>query len=243
MRYGLGMISYEKPLVAATFQRRYKRFFVDATLTDGTPVVAHCANTGSMKGLLTGGCRCYLMPNPSPTAKLAYRLELMEAGESLVAVNTHRANAIAEDGITNGKIKELSGYPTLKREVKYGQNSRIDMHLSGHATLPDAYVEVKNVTLKQEDSSTALFPDAVTTRGTKHLHELMEVVKSGQRAVMFFLVNRSDCTSFSPAHTIDPTYAHTLKQAHIAGVELLCYYTDPTPQGIDIVKSLPINLM
>lgn len=237
------MISYEKPLIAATFQRRYKRFFVDATLPDNSAVIAHCANTGSMKGLLTEGCRCFLMPNPSPTAKLDYRLELMDAGSSLVGVNTHRANAIVEQAITNGKIKELSGYPTLKREVKYGNNSRIDVYLSGHATLPDAYVEVKNVTLKQEDSTVALFPDAVTTRGTKHLHELIDVAKSGQRAVMIFLVNRLDCSSFSPAKDIDPTYAQALVQANAEEVELLCYHTNSTPEGIDIVKSLPINLM
>lgn len=212
------------PLIKARLIKRYKRFLADIIFPDGSESVAHCANTGSMLGLCEPGSTIYVSPNTNPKAKLDYRWELIDVGSSLVGINTSRANAIVEQAIIAGRIPELKGYCTLKREVKYGVNSRIDILLSDPDQSnqpPLCYVEVKSVTLA--DGRSARFPDAVTTRGKKHLLELMEMVKGGHRAAMLFLIQRSDCTSFSPAENIDPDYAQTLRLAAKRGVEILAY--------------------
>jgi len=236
-------MKFEEALTEGRLIKRYKRFLADIKLGCGTIVVAHCANSGSMMGLKEPESKVYLSPNMNPKAKLDWRWEMIEVDGTLVGINTSRPNHLVEAAILDGTIAELAGYSALRREVKYGQNSRIDILLEGlacDADKPLCYVEVKNVTLKLGDQ--ALFPDAVTVRGTKHLHALMDMVAAGHRAVMVYLVQRSDCSSFGTATEIDPTYANALREAHAAGVELLCYQCQLTPQEIKVTGRLPIEL-
>ncbi len=228
-------MKFSPPLIKARLIKRYKRFLADVILDDGSTSVAHCANTGSMLGLSAPDSPVYLSPNTNPKAKLDYRWELIDVGSSLVGINTSRANTIVEEAIEENRIMELEGYNSLKREVKYGDNSRIDILLSDPAddkTPNTCYVEVKSVTLERD--AQARFPDAVTKRGAKHLIELSQMVKEGHRSVMLFLIQRSDCTSFSVAEDIDPTYAETLSAASDAGVEILAYDCTITDEEIKL---------
>lgn len=235
-------MKFPSPLIKARLIKRYKRFLADVLLEDGTTSVAHCANTGSMLGLCEPDSTVYLSPNTNPKAKLDYRWEMIDVGSSLVGINTSRANAIVEEAIENNRIAELQGYDSLKREVKYGENSRIDILLSdltGNEAPNNCYVEVKSVTLKSD--AKARFPDAVTKRGAKHLAELTQMVQDGHRAVMLFLIQRSDCTSFKAADDIDPNYADALSAANQAGVEILVYDCTLTEEEITLrrpVKAL-----
>ncbi len=233
-------MDFKSELIEGRLIKRYKRFLADVELSDGSIVVAHCANSGSMLGLKDEGARVYLSPNTNPKAKLDYRWELIEADGVLVGINTSHPNGIVEEAIKSGNIKELCGYPNLKREVKYGQNSRIDILLSSSENTDLVYVEVKSVTLKV--GGMALFPDSVTARGTKHLLELSAMVKQGHRAVMVYLVQRNDCDAFGVAADIDPLYAKTLKQVLKDGVEAVCYQCNVTPKGIYIKDPLSIQI-
>jgi sugar fermentation stimulation protein A len=233
--------TFEKPLIKAKFIKRYKRFFVDAETENGDIIISHTNNTGSMKGLLKEGRDAYFLFHDDPKRKLQYSFQMIDVGTSLVGVNTSIPNSLVYDSIVNGDISELIGYAHAKREVKYGAEgkSRIDVFLSDDHK-PDCYVEIKNTTLKEGDY--AAFPDAVTTRGQKHLEELMLEVQKGNRAVMFYLVQRMDCKSFKPADDIDPVYGQILREAVQAGVEILCYTCTLTPQGITLAKPLPFEL-
>jgi sugar fermentation stimulation protein A len=208
-------------------------------LAGGNVVTAHVANTGSMMGLVDPGLTVALLANTNPSRKLAYTLEMVQFGKDWVGVNTSRPNRIVEEAIQKRRIPALKIYDSHRREVKYGTNSRIDLLLE-KVGLPACYVEVKNVTLK--DGELGLFPDAVTTRGMKHLVELQEMVKAGFRSVMLFLVNRSDCEAFGVADGIDPEYGSCLRRVQKAGVELLAYRTDLDLKGIRLGKKLPIRL-
>lgn len=230
-------MKFEAPLETGKLVKRYKRFLADVELENGEIVTAHCANSGSMKGLKEPGSIVYLLPNQNPKAKLDWRWEMIDVGTSLVGINTARPNAIVEEAIRDGTIKELSGYASLRREVKYGKNSRIDILLEDPGS---CYVEVKSVTLR--DGENAKFPDAVTVRGTKHLCELMSMVAMGHRAVMLYLVQRTDCISFALAEEIDPTYANTLREAIEAGVEVLCYQCELSPESIQVVGAVPLAI-
>lgn len=237
------MITFDIPLTRATLVRRYKRFLADVELPGGEVVVAHCANSGSMMGLCDPGATVWLSPNQNPKAKLDWRWELVEVNGTLVGINTARPNRIVEVAIGAGEIPELTGYENLRREVKYGENSRIDLLLEkpGLPSLPGlCYVEVKNVTLRRDKE--AEFPDAVTARGTKHLGELANMVREGHRAVMFYLVQRGDCEVFTIAGDIDPAYAEALKEATEAGMEVLCYACAVTTRDIRIARPLPLEL-
>ncbi len=209
------------PLVRATLVRRYKRFLSDHTLDDGTEVVAHCANPGSMLGLAEPGAETWLLGNDDLSRKLRYSWELVRVGKRLVGINTSRPNRIVEESIKTGTVPALVGYSDLRREVRYGTNSRIDLLLTD-PDKPDCYVEVKNVHLSRKHGI-AEFPDAVTVRGTKHLQELAKQVKAGNRAVMLYLVQREDCDCFQLADDIDPNYAEAFQEAHRAGVEAICH--------------------
>ncbi len=236
-------MKFDMPLTSGVLVKRYKRFLADVELEDGSVVTAHCANSGSMKGLKEQGSSVYLLPNQNPKAKLDWRWEMIDVGTSLVGINTSRANGLVEEAILQGTIVELQGYARLRREVKYGQNSRIDILLEepeDAALLEKCYVEVKSVTLRIGDE--AQFPDAVTVRGTKHLRELMDMVAKGHRAVMVYLVQRSDCTCFRPAEEIDPTYANTLREAVDAGVEIICYACTLSREGIYVSRALPFEI-
>lgn len=225
-------MDFPAPLVRASLERRYKRFLSDHVLGDGARGTAHCANPGSMLGLDAPGSETWLLPNDDPARKLRYSWELVRVGDGLVGINTARPNRIVEEGILAGAVEPLRGYPTLRREVRYGTNSRIDILLEA-PDRPPCYVEVKNVHLSRKPGL-AEFPDAVTKRGTKHLHELAGQVRAGGRAVMLYLVQRDDCDRFRLADDIDPAYAEAFAAARAAGVEALCHACRMTTAGIEI---------
>ena len=232
---------FNPPLIKAKFIKRYKRFFVDAEGENGDILTAHCANTGSMKGLLEAGATCYLRDVADPSRKLKYSFEMVDAGTSIVGVNTAIPNKMVFDAIEADAIPELTGYATAKREVKYGKEgkSRIDVLLEDPIK-GKCYVEVKNTTLREGEA--AQFPDAVTSRGLKHLEELIAEVKNGNRAVMFYFTQRSDCTFFEPAESIDPAYSTKLKEAVKEGVEVVCYQCLLTAESITLDKKLPVKI-
>ena len=234
------MIEFQSPLIKGKLINRYKRFFADVELENGDIVTAHCPNTGSMKTCRDEGATVYLLHNPSPTRKLAYTWELTETYGGFILINTHRPNKIVEDAILNNEIAELKGYADLRKEVKYGEKSRIDLLLENHPSSPDCYVEIKNVTLK--DGDTAIFPDSKTERGTKHLMELEKMAANGFRAVIFFLVNRPDVSSFDVAREIDTVYCATFDKVIHNDVEVLVYQTRITTSEISINKSLPLPI-
>ncbi len=251
---------FESPLVRATLVRRYKRFFADVTLDNGTPAVAHVANTGAMTGLANPGATVWLAPNTSPTAKLPWRWNLTELRHNdaplYVGINTAWPNRVAEEAIRENRIPQLANYTSLRREVAYHDNSRIDLLLEDTPDTPDStgapaqtsttaarppcYVEVKNVHLAH--GATALFPDAVTTRGSKHLAALTAMVAAGARAVQLFVIQRADVATFAPAWHIDPTYATALVNAHKSGVEIYAWVASVTLTDITLSHPIPIDL-
>ncbi len=226
------------PLYPGKLIRRYQRFLADVELADGTVVTAHCPNTGSMRGCNLPGSPVFLSRSDNPARKYQYTWELVQADGCWVGLNTILPNRLVREGIENGLVGELTGYPLIRPEVKYGENSRIDLLLEGPAGR--CYVEVKNVTLVE--GGTALFPDAVTERGQKHLRELMEVVRNGHRGVIFFVVQRADGTAVAPADSIDPVYGRLLRQAVQSGVEALAYQALVTPLEIRLDHRLPVRL-
>ncbi len=228
------------PLIEGRLIQRYKRFLADVKLPSGEIVVAHCANSGSMLSVNAPGSRVWLSPAADPNRKLRYTWELIEVGNGLVGINTGLPNRIVAEAITDGTIAELAGYPVLKREQKYGKNSRIDILLEGPGR-PPCYVEVKNVTLKRGPGDLAEFPDSVTERGAKHLREMTDIVAAGGRAVMVYLVQRTDCRRFSVAGDIDPAYAAGLTAALAAGVEAVCYGCRLAPDAITVAKPLTFD--
>jgi len=234
-------------LVRGTLIKRYKRFMADVTLDDGEIVVAHCANSGSMLSVSPPGAEVWLSPASNPERKLKYTWELVRIGDHLVGVNTNHPNAVVAEAIAAGQVPELEGYESLRREVKYGRNSRIDILLEDPGR-PTCYVEVKNVTLRRDPGAgrdadgLAEFPDAVTSRGAKHLEELAAMVAEGHRAVMVFLVQRPDCKRFRIAADIDPAYEEALGRARAAGVESVCLSCAVTPTGVFVSGALPMDL-
>ena len=236
-----GSLRFDSPLIPGTLVARYKRFFADVRLDNGAVVTAHCPNTGSMLGCNAPGARVWLSESDNPKRKLGYTWELVEAHPGvLVGIHTGRANRLVEEAIQGGVIGELSRYAQLRREVKFGrESSRIDLCLSGPG-LPDCYVEVKNVTAAVGDG-VAIFPDAVSTRGAKHLRELMYMAESGHRAVLLFCVQRADVAEVRPADAIDPDYGATLRQALSAGVEAMAYRSAVTPTGLSIRDRIPVR--
>lgn len=210
---------FDVPLVTGRLIKRYKRFLADVALDDGgAEITAHCANSGSMMGLKDPGIKVWLTPNDDPKRKLKYSWEMLEIDGAMVGINTSRPNGLVEEAIEAGRIPELVGYEKLRREVKYGKNSRIDILLEGEGD-KRTYVEVKNVTLAREDGI-AEFPDAVTARGAKHLDELADMVREGHRSAMVFLIQRDDCDALVLARDIDPKYGEAFDAAVKAGVEV-----------------------
>jgi len=200
--------------------KRYKRFLADVRLADGRTITAHCPNSGSMRACSESGRPVYVSKATNPKRKLSYTWELISMPTSLVGVNTMVPNRLVKKAIIEHEIPELDNYEDIRSEVKYGQNSRIDLLLRAE-NRPPCYVEIKNCTLVED--RLARFPDAVTSRGLKHLVELEQQVEAGQRAVMFFLIQRQDADRFRPADHIDPEYGRQLRQARRQGVEILVY--------------------
>jgi sugar fermentation stimulation protein A len=232
-------LQFNKPLIEAKLIKRYKRFLADVRLADGKPVTAHCPNSGSMKTCQEPGWKVLLSESDKPGRRYRYTWEMTHNGKCWIGVNTMIPNIIAAEAIGEGRIPELAGYPELKREVKYGQNSRIDLLLRNGSHL--CYVEVKNVTLVESDGSYQ-FPDAVTERGQKHLRELVNEINNGHRAVMLYVIQRDDGTIFRPAEKIDADYTKALREAHRKGVEILPWIADVNPEGIRLSHKIDFDL-
>lgn len=233
-------MKFATPLIEGRLVSRYKRFFADVELPGGEIVTAHCANTGAMAGIKDAGLRVWLSRADNPKRKLKFTWEIVEAQGTLIGTLPGRANELAEKAVQSGIIAELGGYASLRREVKYGENSRIDLLLEGPGR-PPCWVEVKNVHWMRQPGL-AEFPDGVTSRGTKHLGELVTRVQAGDRAVQLFVVQRHDCTRLRPADDTDPVYGDALRAAHAAGVEILAYRCEVTPVGIAITDPMGVEL-
>ncbi len=235
-------MKFPTTLLRGRLIKRYKRFLADITLDSGEAITASCPNTGSMKGLTGAGAVVYVSTSDSKTRKYRHTFEMIETdlgkGPALVGINTSLPNKIVEEAINAGRIKALKGYPSLKREQKYGANSRIDLLLE----CPDkglCYVEVKSVTLMDKPGH-AQFPDTKTARGTKHLKELSDMVREGHRAVMLFLIQRGDATKFSLARDLDPDYGAAYDAAVKAGVEIMALRCKVSPQEIKLDRAIKI---
>ena len=230
-------MNFPKKLVHGTLIKRYKRFLADVKLDDGTEVLAHCTNSGSMKSCLEDGAEVYLTPVNDPKRKTKFTWEMIKINGDWVGINTGNPNKLAFEAISSGTIPELGGYTNVKREVKFG-DSRFDVFAENENE--KCFVEVKNVSLKEGDY--ALFPDSVTTRGQKHLKTLMEVKAKGMRAVMLYIIQRSDVKIFAPAAEIDKKYAALLKEAVNKGVEVIAMQVKVTPEKIELAKKLPFEI-
>jgi sugar fermentation stimulation protein A len=229
---------FQTPLIRATLLRRYKRFLADCRLPDGREVTAHVANPGSMLGLAEPGLTVWLEPNDDPRKKLKFAMRLVEdAGGALVGVDTGAANRILRPALQAGAVPGLEGYDTVRPEVRYDEGSRIDFLLSAPGR-PDAYVEVKSVTLSRAPGL-AEFPDSVTARGAKHLAALARMAEQGHRAMMLYLVQRSDATRVALAKDIDPAYAAAFARAKAAGVEAIALGCTLDQTGIVPAAPLP----
>jgi sugar fermentation stimulation protein A len=224
-------------LVTGTRICRYKRFLADVTLDSGEIITVHCPNSGSMTGCAVPGSPVILSRSDRPGRKYPHTWELVQVGGCWIGTNTGITPALVREAVVNGIIPELQGYGTIRPEVRRG-DSRLDLLLTGERGT--CWVEVKNVTLA--DTGRALFPDAVTVRGQKHLTELMAVVRSGERGVIFFVVQRGDCQSMAPADRIDPRYGALLREAVAAGVEVLAYRAEVSPSGVALAVRLPVEL-
>ncbi|MEO3413430.1 DNA/RNA nuclease SfsA [Roseovarius sp. CAU 1744] len=231
---------FQTPLVPARLIRRYKRFLADIRLEDGREVTAHCANPGSMMGLQEPGMKIWVEPNDDPKKKLKFGWRLVDHENGhFTGVDTSLPNRALRAAIMAGEVPELAAYETVRPEQKYGTNSRIDFLLQ-QPGLPDAYVEIKSVTLSRQ-TGLAEFPDSVTARGTKHVGELAGMARLGHRAILFYLIQRTDCTAMSLARDIDPAYADAFGTARDAGVEVLAYDTRITPQEIRVGAPVPVT--
>jgi sugar fermentation stimulation protein A len=230
---------FTSPLVEGRLIRRYKRFLADVAFADGKEATVHCANPGSMIGLAEPGMRVFLSRSESPTRKLPWSWELVEIAGGLVGINTAHPNRLIAEAIATNAIPELSGYGNVRREVRYGTNSRIDFLLSD-ATRPSAYVEIKNVHLSRTERL-AEFPDSVTARGAKHLAELSAMAAAGHRAIMVYLIQRSDAAEFALARDIDPAYAAAFDLARQAGVETIAYDCRLSLEEIAVGRRIPVR--
>ncbi len=225
-------------LIKGTLVRRYKRFLADIRLKNGHLVTAHCPNSGSMLECSEPGRPVYLSRHNDPKRRTRYTWELIDMPTSFVGVNTIVPNRLALASVAADRVPELAGYDRIRTEVKYGRNSRIDLLLEKGAR--SCFVEVKNCTLVK--NGVACFPDAVTSRGLKHLVELQHQVQSGHRGVMFYLVQRRDARIFRPADHIDPAYGEELRKAVKKGVEILAYDVTLDLRGIELRAALPLDL-
>lgn len=233
-------MEFPEPLQPAQLVRRYQRFLADVVLPGGEPLTVHVPNTGSMLGCLTPGSTVWLSDSGNPERRCRFTWEQVAVGAARVGINTHRANALVGEALEAGLLPDLNHYAIKRAEVRYGiEKSRIDWLLTG-AGLPDCYLEVKNVTAAVE-RGVALFPDAVSTRGTKHLRELMGMVREGARAVLVFCVQRDDVTEVRPADQIDPEYGRTLREALQAGVEAYALRATLDERQVRLTHRIPIH--
>jgi len=231
-------MQFETPLQAATLIKRYKRFLADVTTDEGKEITVHCPNSGSMRGCSTPGSQVMLSTSPNPKRKYPQTFEMIKEGDTWIGVNTMLTNKIVAEAILDGQIKEFQDIDNLKREVVTSKSSRLDLLLErGDEKI---YVEIKNCSLVED--GWAMFPDAVTARGTKHLNELASLVAQGHQGIIFFLVQRTDADRFRPAAHIDPLYAETLATVTKKGVQILVYQAEVLPESITIRNSIPCFL-
>lgn len=230
-------MKFDQPLIHGRLIKRYKRFLADILLDNGNVVTAHCTNSGSMKSCLEENAEVFISPSSNPNRKLPYTWEMIRINNGWVGINTSNPNRIAYDILKNHWIDELPTFKTLIREVKY-DDSRFDIY--GETENQKWFFEVKNVTLKE--GRFAQFPDAVTTRGQKHLSTLIKAKAEGYHVVMIYIIQRTDVDIFAPAWSIDPAYAKELIKAFDAGVKLFAVQVNVTPESIEPLKLLPIDL-
>ena len=231
-------MNFENKLISGQFIKRYKRFFVDIKINNKI-ITAHCPNTGSMHGLLKKGNRVWISKSINPNRKLKYTLEIIEDKSTKVGVNTHSANKIVHHALQNSLIDELDNISEIKPEIKFGLNTRFDFLVSNENY--KAFIEVKNVTLSRE-KSIAEFPDAVTTRGLKHINELLKASKKNYKIFILYLIQRDDCNSFTVAKDIDPNYATTLKKAINNNLKILCYDCKFSSKGIKLNNKIKLKI-
>lgn len=227
------------PLIQGTLIKRYKRFLADIQLDDGAPVTAHCPNSGSMRQCSEPGRPVYVSRHDDPRRKLKYTWQLIRMPTSLVGVNTLMPNRLVAQAASQGLLPELEGYAEVRAEVKTSSHTRLDFRLKARQRR-DCYIEVKNCTLVE--NGTAMFPDARTTRGQKHLQELIRLRNTGTRAIIFFVIQRSDANRFMPADDIDPEYGRWLRRAAENIVEIVVYDVAVDLQGIAFNRKVPIAL-
>ncbi|MEX2489673.1 MAG: DNA/RNA nuclease SfsA [Pseudomonadales bacterium] len=241
-----GLVKYEQRLNRGRLVRRYKRFLADVELEDGSIITIHCPNTGSMKNCAVPGDEVWFSTSLNTDRKYPQTWELVRTGRGhYIGINTTRANRLTRTAIQDGAIEELSGYASLQSEVKYGvEKSRIDFLLQEHTALPDCYVEVKSVTLLEAPVSKGVgyFPDAVSTRGAKHLRELIHVAADGYRAMLFYCVQHSGIQVVRPARHIDNHYFETLVEAINCGVEVIAYKARMSPFASRLWRRIPIQI-
>jgi sugar fermentation stimulation protein A len=230
-------MDFLRPLERGRLVQRYKRFFADVVMDDGREITAHCPNPGAMLGLNTPGLPAWLSRSDDPKRKLAHTLELVEVDGGLVGVNTMHPNRLVAEALALDLIPELSGYASVRREVNYGTNSRVDFLLESEDR-PPCWLEIKNCHLSRT-AGLAEFPDCVAARSSRHLRELAAMVEAGHRAVALFVVQRTDCEGFMACHELDPVFARTLDEVAAQGVEVLVYACDMAETGVKIARRLP----
>lgn len=234
-------MDFSQPLIPGVLVRRYQRFLADVALDDAATVTVHCPNTGSMLGCCAPGSRVWLSRAAAATRKYPHTWEIVQVdGGTLVGINTGVTSRLVREAVAAGVIDELHGYAAVRPEVRFGeQGSRVDLLMSGPGRR-DCYVEIKNVTAAVHGGA-AVFPDAVTSRGTKHLQELMLMVERGHRAALIFCIQRDDVQRVEPADDIDPLYGRTLRMARDRGVEVIAYRARVSPAGVTLYRPVPVH--
>jgi len=231
-------MQFETPLQSATLVKRYKRFLADVTTAEGRKITVYCPNTGTMRSCSTPGSQVMLSTSPNLNRKYPQTLEMIRENDTWIGVNTGLTNTIVAEAIHEGRIKEFQNIDRITREIVTSKSSRLDLLLEQRDK--KIYVEIKNCSLVEE--GWAMFPDAVTTRGTKHLEELASLVEQGHQGVIFFCIQRSDADRFRPAAHIDPVYASTLAEVSNKGVQIIAYQAEVRPESISIRKAIPCFL-
>ena len=231
-------MNFENKLISGVFIKRYKRFFVDVKINNKI-VVAHCPNTGSMQGLLKKGNKVWITKSDNPNRKLRYTLQIIEDKSAKVGINTHITNKIVLDALKNNLIDKFDQDIDIKPEIKFGENTRFDFLITKKKY--KAFIEVKNVTLSRKPK-VAEFPDAVTTRGAKHLEELINASKKGYKIYIAYIIQRDDCSEFSIASDIDPEYSKILSRAIKKKLNILCYDCKFSSKGIKLNNKIKLNI-
>jgi sugar fermentation stimulation protein A len=233
------MIHFNESMIYGSLVKRYQRFFMDVQLDNGIIVTAHTPNTGSMLGLLQPNNRVMLSKSADPKRRLAFTTQAIAVDDSWVGVNTHLPNKLVRASVSDPLFAELHSYQSVKAEVRYGSElrSRVDLYFYDHPQETPLYLEIKNVTLKMGDY--ALFPDAVSVRAHKHMHDLMSMKDQGFNASLFFIIQRTDCQFFAPARSIDPVYANLLRLAQTRGVSIRAFSASIDETGVRISQEIP----